>query len=249
MTKSSGNFFRAARLKLVVSICAEIGTGDSSPNIEAAKPAGVAATDTALTVREKADLEQCEQVLKRGLATFFEVGDALLTIRERRLYRSTHETFETYCHDRWNIGRSYAWRLIGAAERISLLPPGQNLPMPGNEFQVRPFLKLEPEAFPIAWEQAIKRAKDGKITPGLVRSVVAEFFSSTGEESKTTGRERPKSPSKATLGQVLTLLLEAKKRIEKGEWEEALAALDRIEWELFGSGSSRRRGSDLSDKV
>src|SRR5208282_2893857 len=94
----------------------------------------------ALTEKEKDQREQCEGVLERGLGTFFEVGFALLTIQESRLYRDTHSSFEQYCRDRWNIGRSYVWRVMGAAERMKLLPNDGNLPKPANEFQMRPFL-------------------------------------------------------------------------------------------------------------
>jgi len=68
-----------------------------------------------LTEREIEQLDGCEDVIRRGLGTFFEVGHALLTIREGRLFRAIHPTFEAYCRARWNISRSYAWRVIGAA--------------------------------------------------------------------------------------------------------------------------------------
>ena len=32
---------------------------------------------------------------------FFEAGKALAQLRDRRLYRSTHRTFEEYCRDRF----------------------------------------------------------------------------------------------------------------------------------------------------
>src|ERR1035441_10571041 len=74
-----------------------------------------------LSQKDQTQLEQCEEIIGRGLSTFFEVGSALLRIRERRLYQGAHRTFEIYCRERWGIGRSYAWRLIGAAERLNLL--------------------------------------------------------------------------------------------------------------------------------
>jgi len=108
-----------------------------------------------LSKREAAELHECEAVIERGLATFLEVGNALLRIRDNRLYRLTHRSFQQYCLDRWSIGRIYAWRLIGAAERINLLPDSVDIPRPSNEFQVRPFLKLAPEQFPTAWKRAL----------------------------------------------------------------------------------------------
>ena len=101
----------------------------------------------ALTAPEVVHFERCESILQRGLHTFFEVGIALLTIRDERLYRVDYPSFESYCKERWGIGRSYAWRLMGAAERLKLLPDDGTLPKPTSEFQVRPFLKIEPQLF------------------------------------------------------------------------------------------------------
>ena len=61
-------------------------------------------------------LETYEQVIERGLSTFVDVGNALTAIRENRLYRSTHSTFEAYCQERWGFNRTRAHHLIDAAE-------------------------------------------------------------------------------------------------------------------------------------
>ena len=183
---------------------------------------------------EAAELHECEAILDRGLGTFLEVGNALLTIRESRLYRVTHQSFQQYCLDRWSIGRIYAWRLIGAAERINLLPDSDDTPRPSNEFQVRPFLKLPREEFPNAWKRALKQANEGKITPRILQTVVDEFLphrtlgASSGKRSRSAKRQ-----TNLPKAQILVLLQEARKRIEKHQLEEALAALDNIENILF----------------
>lgn len=184
---------------------------------------------------DKKQLNQCEIILQRGLATFFEVGNALNMIRENRLYRATHPTFETYCRERWGIGKSYTWRVIGAAERLRLLPEKAGVPRPANEFQMRPFLKLEPAVFARAWEEVTKRAKDGKVTPRLARTVVCEFLPKDsqpvkGSAKRKQGRWRRKLP----LGQVLVLLQEVRQKIEKHEDDAAVEVLTRIEALLFG---------------
>jgi len=61
--------------------------------------------------------------LLRGLATFVEVGQALMKIRDARLYRETHETFESYCRERWGWSRRHANRTIQAAEVAGVLGP------------------------------------------------------------------------------------------------------------------------------
>ena len=52
-----------------------------------------------------ADLTVCEQIIERGLGTFVEVGQALVRIRNGRLYRADFPTFETYCESRWSMSR------------------------------------------------------------------------------------------------------------------------------------------------
>lgn len=39
-----------------------------------------------------------------------------MTIRDNRLYRESHKTFETYCRERWNMSRPGAYQLIETAE-------------------------------------------------------------------------------------------------------------------------------------
>ena len=65
-----------------------------------------------LSELEEVELGQCEHIIEIGLAEFFTVGRALLTIRDRRLYQRDYPTFEEYCHRRWGFGRSYASRVI-----------------------------------------------------------------------------------------------------------------------------------------
>jgi hypothetical protein len=45
----------------------------------------------------------------------FEAGKALAELRDRRLYRSTHKTFEQYCKDRFGYTRIAASYKIAAA--------------------------------------------------------------------------------------------------------------------------------------
>lgn len=167
---------------------------------------------------------------------FFEFAAAMMTIKERHLYRETHSTFEAYCRDRWGIGRSYAWRVIEAAERLQLLSPVAEIPRPLNEFQIRPFLKLEPEAFPAAWQETIKRAKNGKITTTLIKTVVSEMQPRRrGELKWTSSRRRINKRTSATFGQVLALLQAARRAVEKSDTDAALRALDEIEDRLCNS--------------
>ena len=73
-------------------------------------------------------LVELERVVRAGISTFVEVGEALATIRDEKLYLQTHSTFAEYCRDKWNFSTSAAWRKIGQARAVAALPPGQPLP-------------------------------------------------------------------------------------------------------------------------
>ena len=124
----------------------DTGTGPSAP---AAGPAVIsprslpdpytATADGQLSDREQADLATCEAALDNLRVAFWAAGKALQVIRDARLYRDTHATFEGYVEQRWDMSRSPAYRLIDAwplAERLS--PMGDKL----NERQVRELLPL-----------------------------------------------------------------------------------------------------------
>jgi hypothetical protein len=125
---------------------------------------------TPLTAEEKQHFAKLERVIDAKLGDFFEVGSALMEIKGKALFRETHRNFNLYCLERWGFGRSYANKLIGSAERIQLLP--QDLPKPANEFQIRPFLKLEPEEFPKKWQTILDAAGAGKVTSRIVEETL-----------------------------------------------------------------------------
>lgn len=65
---------------------------------------------------EEAALQEHELTISQGLAAFIAVGLALLAIRDGKLYRAQHKTFEDYCKRRWDISRPRAYQLMEAAE-------------------------------------------------------------------------------------------------------------------------------------
>ncbi|WP_422394263.1 hypothetical protein [Nostoc flagelliforme] len=65
-----------------------------------------------LTEQEQSDRLHLERKVERA---FFEAGKALMELRDHRLYRSTHSTFEEYCKDRFSYNRSRSYQLIDAA--------------------------------------------------------------------------------------------------------------------------------------
>jgi hypothetical protein len=136
------------------------------PNHGARSPTAI------LSTAERTDLALCEATIERGWAAFVQVGKALATIRDRRLYREQSRTFEEYCREKWQYAKSHAYRLIGAAEVIRHLSPIGDIPVPKHEAQVRPLIGLDREKARAAWQIAAKEAGQSTVTQKLVLRAV-----------------------------------------------------------------------------
>lgn len=149
-----------------------------------------------LTTTEQASLERYEKVIEKGLASFYEVGSALLTIRDSKLYRGTHGTFEAYCLDKWGMSRIHAYRLIDSCKVVDNVTDRlQN--SPANIEQTRPLARLEPQQQKEAWQQAVATAPDGKVTAAHVYKIVKGMTMPEKKESKPEIKPLPKMPEHA----------------------------------------------------
>lgn len=125
-----------------------------------------------LTIEEEKARFSLERKVERA---FYEAGTALRELRDRRLYRSTHVTFEEYCRERFDFTRRRPYQLIEAAQiydnLIDKCEPMVPV-LPTKEGQVRPLSELNTDEQPIAWEAAVKQA-GGKVPTGrIVKDVV-----------------------------------------------------------------------------
>lgn len=118
-----------------------------------------------------ARLAEQEWIIERAIKSYIELGDALTTIRDERLYREKYSNFEDYCQERWGFGRDYADRHITAANAV-LTIVGTGLALPANEGQARELAKVpEPEREQV-WRETLDRT-GGKPTAAAVREVAA----------------------------------------------------------------------------
>lgn len=119
---------------------------------------------------EASRLAELELVVERGLATFVEVGAALLEIRDERYYRTTHRTFEDYCRERWDMSRARGYQLMDAARVVEAVSTTVDT-APANEAQARELVPLldEPELMREAWAEA---SANGEPTAAAVRGAV-----------------------------------------------------------------------------
>ncbi len=124
--------------------------------------------ETTLLPEEASALAHYERVIRRGLQTTLEVGEAFHLIKRDRLYRAEFATFDDYCAKRWNISRRRANQVAAGASVAANLAEsaaqtGTAVPvLPQNEWQVRPLTALPPAAQVEAWEQAVEASGGGQ---------------------------------------------------------------------------------------
>ncbi len=123
-----------------------------------------------LTEDEEKERHRLERKVERA---FYEAGSALRQLRDRRLYRSTHRTFEEYVKDRFGYNRISAHYRIAAVEVIdNLLTNGEQI-LPTSERQVRDLAPLKPDIQRQVWQQAVDEA-GGKVPSGRIVKTIVE---------------------------------------------------------------------------
>jgi phage N-6-adenine-methyltransferase len=137
-----------------------------------------------IALQEATRLAQLEDTIQRGLNTFVDVGNALLEIRDSRLYRESHSTFEDYCRDRWGMSRPRAYQMIEAAEVVGNLSTNVDI-LPATESVARPLTSLPPETQRTVWAEAVTTAPNGKVTAAHVASVAQEYMGAAREPRST----------------------------------------------------------------
>lgn len=144
-------------------------------------------------------LQELEGVIEENFRGFVLVGMALAEIRDKRLYRRSHKTFEEYCNNIWDVSRPRAYQLIDSSNVVKNLstivdkeeqdcltaiadkiPIDDTVIFPRNEAQARELAKLAPEKQKEVWLQIVEEAREtGKpITAKAIKKKVKTF---TGE--------------------------------------------------------------------
>jgi DNA repair photolyase/predicted NAD-dependent protein-ADP-ribosyltransferase YbiA (DUF1768 family) len=121
-----------------------------------------------LSKAEKQQLIECEAVIRENATQFVQVGLALKKIKDGKLYRATHSSFEGYCLANFDFGRIYGYRLIKSAEVVEELKkvlPAGNTSMLTSETHVRELAKVTPTDRPKVLKLAVAKAKDAGDKP------------------------------------------------------------------------------------
>lgn len=188
-----------------------------------------------ITIQESSRLIALERTIQKGVATFIDVGEALMEIRDSRLYRIEYATFEDYCKSKWDISTRQANRLIGASETVAVLGPIG--PMPKTESQARPLTKLsEPEQRREAWQKAVDASPTGQPTAREVEAAVDSVMQP--EPECPTHDEQPEPepaptprPSGLSFGlQYASMAIMQLKKINPTDTQRVEAGQEVIRW-------------------
>ncbi|MBE9211056.1 hypothetical protein IQ244_32145 [Nostoc sp. LEGE 06077] len=173
-----------------------------------------------LTPEEQSDRLHLERRVERA---FFEAGKALMELRDRRLYKSTHRTFEEYCRDRFGYTHRRVNYLIAGSvvfdniamgtncsqnegvdktgtncsqnEEVNKTQTNRSRILPTNEGQVRPLAQLEPHQQIKVWQRAVQEAGGKVPSARIVTDVVQKIMG------------RTKVPNTYQIGEVCQILV------------------------------------------
>lgn len=123
--------------------------------------------------------ERARQRLELGVEqAFYQAGKALAELRHRRLYRSTHRTFEAYCKDRFGFTRRHSDYLIAGAVAVENLQQMRTIHsqiLPTKLEQIKPLASLKPDEQRQVWDKAVETA-NGKVPSGrIVKGIVKQL--------------------------------------------------------------------------
>ncbi len=167
-----------------------------------------------LSPEEEADRQRLELKVERA---FFEAGCSLRELRDRRLYRSTHKSWEEYCQGRFGFTRHAANFKIAASGVFENLVTKSYHPddvetadkemvtksyqiLPTKETQVRPLAKLDPEEQSLVWQQAVETAGGKVPSERIVKDAVLRH---KGIVERL--KEKNPSPPEFVLGDVVEI--------------------------------------------
>lgn len=156
----------------------------------------------ALSHDERDELEACIDVINRGLTVWYEVAEALHKIRDQRLYRETHTSFEAFCRDKWGMSKTHANRLIAGSKVVdNLTPIGVNgddsadFPLPQTESQARALAAIPRPLQPIVWRLSVMSAEGEQPPASLIKSTgnIVQIAAHTGSIEDGEGNDIPLS--------------------------------------------------------
>lgn len=144
-----------------------------------------------LSPKEEERLKICHERIMQGLKTWFDVGLALAEIRDNKLYRKTHKTFEEFLDENYSIGRTRAHQIISATT-LQLMPEFTEIEVVESQLpdSLTPLLelgKIKKSDQLTVWQQVVSDAK--KTGEQITAKVVNDTYKRIKQERTTSNPE------------------------------------------------------------
>lgn len=130
-----------------------------------------------LSTKDYARLAELETTINKHIGGVLAAGQALAEIRESKLYRQTHGTFEEYCQEKWGFVARRARQLISAAEVAETVTKSgttgshsQPILTPTNERQARELSAVPAEKRGEVWAAAVEDGNGKAPTAATVKA-------------------------------------------------------------------------------
>ena len=145
------------------------------PQQASRRAANEAKVGTTLTpIDQEQRLLQLETIVENGFTTLWEMGKAMLEIRNTKLYVKRYTTFAEYCEQRWAKHRSRCYQLMDAAEVQQNLSTWVDI-AELTEKHCRELVKLKkPADQRTAWKEAAA-STDGTVSLVHLKQAVAKL--------------------------------------------------------------------------
>jgi 16S rRNA G966 N2-methylase RsmD len=177
-----------------------------------------------LSAPERQRLAELEAIIERDLAAFTRVGQALLEVRDRRLYRERYSSFERYVAERWGFGRAHAYRLMAAAEVAEKVSPVGDIPSERVARELAPLLREQGEEAVVDVYRELREKHGEAVTAEVVRRAVL---------ARVERQERERASAERRQA-----LAETGARVEQGEtWRVETADFRSLELEPGSIGA------------
>jgi DNA primase len=184
----------------------------------------------AMTEQEKQLRDRAEQAVKRGLqavSTVKEAGRSLHLLKSRELWRDTHDSWQLYVEQTFQISARRAHQLYefsqfsdAVADFIGTSGTAVTL----SERALRPLADVPPEQIQETIAEAVAESGGGEPTPAAIRKAAAK--------RKVKGKRRKERPAKPftvrVAGAKVTITPTHSEPVFRGYVETLQAALNKI---------------------
>lgn len=106
------------------------------------------------------ELLKRERIIQSGLNTFYAVGVALSEIKTQNLFLATHNTWDDYCRERWQMASRTAYQAIKSSAIVSGLIASGIDSLPKSESVARELISIPESQRKEAWLSAISEMPD-----------------------------------------------------------------------------------------